>query len=145
MDPLVATVIAVVAPYLAKGAEEFSKSAGKAAFDGVKALAARLAKWWTAEPVAEAAAKNFSADPRRYSTVLAQQLAHDLERDPAFAQELRQLLTPLQPVVEVIQRMEFAQGVTGADVKELVRGSVRVEQVIGDARQVTGFKADRIE
>lgn len=61
MDPLVATVIAVVGPYLAKGAEEFSKSAGKAAFDGVKALVARLSKWWDAEPVAAAAAKSFSA------------------------------------------------------------------------------------
>lgn len=75
---------------------------------------------------------------------MAGQLAHDLERDPAFAKELRQLVGPLEPVLEVIQRMEVAQGVTGADLKELVRGSVRVEQVIGDARQVTGFKADRI-
>jgi hypothetical protein len=52
MEALAATVISLVAPYLAKGAEEFAKEAGKEAF--VKALVNRLQAWWTSDTVAEA-------------------------------------------------------------------------------------------
>jgi hypothetical protein len=80
MDTLVSTVIAIVGPYLAKGAEEFAKSAGSAAFDSATALFERLSRWWSHEPVAEAAAKTFSSDPERYAKVLSEQLAHDLAK-----------------------------------------------------------------
>jgi hypothetical protein len=144
MDPLVATIISIVGPYLAKGAEEFAKSAGSAAFDGAKALVARLTKWWSQEPVAEAAAKSFKSDPERYGKVLAGELAQDLEKNPALADELRQLVKGMGSSVEVIQKIEVADGVTGADIGSLVEGHVRVEQEIKQAKNVTGFKANKV-
>lgn len=144
MDPLVVTVIGIVSPYLAKGAEEFAKLAGETAFKGTKALVTRLSTWWAAEPVAAAAVQHYAADPKRYGKVLAAQLGHDLERDPSFAEELRQLVNGLGPRVDVIQQMEVAENVTGADVRDLVSGSLRIEQHIDNARNVTGLKADRI-
>jgi hypothetical protein len=76
--------------------------------------------------------------------VLADLLAGDLAKDPGFAAELRELVDAASPHVDVVQRMEVATGVTGADIDELVRGSVRVEQVIGNARDVTGFRAKTV-
>jgi hypothetical protein len=46
MEALAASVISLVSPFLAKGAEEFAKEAGKEAFAPVKALVERLALWW---------------------------------------------------------------------------------------------------
>ena len=48
------------------------------------------------------------------------------------------------PSVEVVQKMEVARGVTGADIGTLVAGRVRVQQEIRDAQNVSGFKADKV-
>lgn len=144
MDPLVATVISIVSPYLVKGAEEFAKSAGKAAFDGTKALVERLSRWWKNDPVANAAATSFKSEPEHYGKLLGAQLEHDLAKDQSFANELRALVDNLGPSVDVIQKMEVARGVTGADIGTLVSGQVRIQQDIRDAQNVTGFKAGKV-
>jgi hypothetical protein len=144
MDPLIATVISIVSPYLVKGAEEFAKSAGKAAFDGTKALVDRLSQWWNNDPIANAAATSIESDPEHYGKMLGAQLEHQLKKDASFANELRVLVDDLGPSVDVIQRMEVARGVTGADIGTLTTGRVRVEQTIGDAQDVTGFKANKV-
>jgi hypothetical protein len=144
MDPIVGTVISIVSPYLVKGAEEFAKSAGSAAFEGAKKLVNRLSQWWSGEPVADAAAKALPSDPERYGRVLGNELAYALEKNPAFAAELRGLVDQIGPSVEVAQKMEIARGVTGADIGTLLSGSVRVQQDICDAQNVTGFKADKV-
>jgi hypothetical protein len=144
MDPLVGTVIGIVSPYLVKGAEEFAKSAGSAAFEGAKAIVTRLSQWWSAEPVADAAAKALPSNPERYGKILGDQLADELEKNPTFAAELRGLVDGMGPSVEVVQKMEVARGVTGADIGTLLSGTVRVQQEIRDAQNVTGFKADKV-
>lgn len=144
MEALAGSAISLVAPYLAKGAEEFAKSAGKAAFEQCKALAGRLQRWWSSDPVAAAAADNLPKDPQKYGKLLGELLSTDLAKDPAFAKDLRKLVEDLGPSVEVVQNMEIAHGVTGADIGELVTGTVRVQQTIGDAVNVTGFKANKV-
>jgi len=144
MDPLVTTIIGVVSPYLAKGAEEFAKSAGTAAFNGAKALVARLSQWWSQEPVAAAAANSFKSDPQRYGKILGDQLEYDLAKDPSLADELRRLVNGMGPSVEVIQKIEVARGVTGADIGSLAAGQVRVQQEFQDAQNVVGFKATNV-
>jgi hypothetical protein len=144
METLAASAIGLVAPYLAKGAEEFAKAAGQAGFDQCKALVGRLQRWWSGDPVAAAAADNLAKDPQKYGKLLGQLLSADLANDPTFAAELRKLVEGVGPSVEVIQKMEIANGVTGADIGELVTGRVRVEQTIADAANVTGFKANKV-
>ncbi len=144
MDSLVGTVISIVGPYLVKGTEEFAKSVGSAAFAGAKALVTRLSQWWSGEPVADAAAKALPSNPERYGKVLGEQLAYELEQNPVFAAELRRLVDGMGPSVEVVQKMEVARGVTGADIGTLVAGQVRVQQEIRDAKGVIGFKADKV-
>jgi|SRR5947209_11516890 len=144
MIPLVSAVMSIAAPYLAKGAEEFAKSAGAAAFDSAKALMDRLHKWWSKEPVAEAAAKSLPSDPERYAKILGEELERDLAKEPSFAAELKQLVDATSPYVEVIQKMEVATGVTGVDIGSLVSGQVRLGQEMKQAQNVTGFKATKV-
>ena len=144
MTPLVATVISIAAPYLTKGAEEFAKSAGAAAFDAAKALMNRLQKWWSKAPVAEAAAKALPSDPERYAKLLGEELESDVAKDPSLAAELQQLVSAAGPYVDVIQKIDVANGVTGADIGSLVSGHVRVQQEIRDAQNVTAFKATKV-
>jgi hypothetical protein len=144
METLAATVISIVAPYLAKGAEEFAKSAGKEAFERVKALTSRVQQWWKGDAVAAAAADNLVSNPERNGKLLSELLSSDLEKDQPFAAELRKLVDDLGPVIDVVQKMEIARGVTGADIGSLVRGTVRVQQEITNAENVTGFRANKV-
>jgi len=144
MEALAAAAISMIAPYVAKGAEQFASEAGKAAFGAVKALADRLQRWWSNEPVAAAAAGQIAVDPEKYSPIVTSLLAADLAKDDQLASEIQQLVNDAQPYVEVVQRMKIARGVTGADIDELLRGTVHVEQTIDDAQNVTGFKAKKV-
>lgn len=144
MDALTATIISIVSPYLAKGAEEFAKSAGKTAFDGAKAVVGRLSEWWKGDPIAEAAATTFKTDPEHYANLLGMQLDRQLAQDETLAADLRALVNQLGPNVEVIQEMDVAENVTGADIGRLLEGNVRVQQKIKEAKSVTGFKASEV-
>ena len=110
MAPLVATIMAIASPYLAKGAEEFAKAAGTAAFGAAKALMERLHQWWTKEPVANAAAEAFSSDPQRYAKILGEQLDYDLSKDDSLAADLQKLVDAAGPYVDVIQKIDVAAG-----------------------------------
>ena len=144
METLAATAIALVAPYLAKGAEEFAKEAGKEAFATVKALATRLSAWWSGKPVAAAASQNLAEDPGVYGKLLGDLLQADLAKDPALASDLRKLVDAAGPVVEVVQKMDIARGVTGARIAEMVSGKVSVHQEMRDAQNVVGFEGGKL-
>ncbi len=144
METLAANAISLVAPYLVKGAEEFAKCVGKAAFDQCSALVERLRSWWSSNPVATAAADNLAKDPETYGKMLGQLLSADLQKNPALAAELRECIENAGPSIDVIQKIEIANGVTGADIGELITGTVKVQQDIKNATNVTGFKATKV-
>ena len=144
VEALAGLVISIVAPYIAKGAEAFAQEAGAAAFRSVRAVADRLRSWWSREPVAAAAVESLPSEPGKYSAILTQLLSSDLADDEAFATELRALIERVGPNVQVVQQMEVAKGVTGADIEQLVKGEVHVKQEMKQAENVTGFKAKRV-
>jgi hypothetical protein len=144
MEALVATIISIVGPYLAKGGEEFAKQAGSAAFDGAKKLVARLSQWWSGAPVAEAAAKALPSNPEKYAKILGSELAEDMAKNPELSKELRQIVDGMGPSVELIQKIEIARGVTGADISAMVQGHVNVTQEIRSAENVTGVKIGQL-
>ena len=110
----------------------------------MKAVADRLHRWWSGEPVAADTADSLPLDPETYSPILTQLLASDLAKDDAFAAEVQALTDQIGPNVHVVQKIEVANGVTGADVERLVTGTVRVDQGITDAQDVTGFRAKEV-
>jgi len=142
MEALVASVIGLVTPYLVKGAEEFAKEAGGAAFETVKALAERLRKWWSGDPVAAAAGENLAKQPEEYAPLLAQRLSAALARDKYFAADLTKLTNSAGPYAEVVQNIKVAHGVTGAKIRAAVAGHLKVVQSMDEAVNVTGLEAD---
>ena len=144
MEVLVASVIGIVTPYLIKGAEEFAKSTGQAAFDGTKALVERLSRWWKNDPIASTAANSIKSDPEHYGKLLGVQLEHALKNDPSLANDLKALVDNLGPAINVIQKIDVGRGVTGADIGTLVSGQVNIDQDVRDGQNITGFKADRV-
>jgi len=76
--------------------------------------------------------------------LLGAELERAMSKNEALAKDVRALVDQLGPSVDVIQKMEVARGVTGADIGTLISGQVRVNQEIRDAQNVTGFKADKV-
>jgi len=144
METLAATVLGLIAPYLAKGAEEFAKEAGKQAFDKIGAVVDRLRAWWSKDPVAAALASELPASPEDNSKMLGERLARAMERDPSLSSDLSRLVSESGPYVDVVQKIEIAKGVTGAKIKEAIRGTLSVKQEMKNADSVTGVEIDKL-
>lgn len=140
METLAAAAIGLAAPYLAKGAEAFASATGGAAFDAVKALVARLHRWWSSDPVATAAAESFATNPEENSKLLGRKLSTDLAGNADLAADLRALVDNVGPYVEIVQNIEIARNVTGAKIKAMVEGTIRVEQTMKSADNITGVE-----
>jgi hypothetical protein len=148
MDPiitgLVTSVITVLTPYVKKGAGEFANAAGEVAYEKAKGLLATLKKRWVKDKEASTQLENFEKKPERYQPVLEDILAEKLSEDKEFADELAQILKEMGPTLEIIQKMEEAEDVTGLEAEEMAGGKAKVEQEIGKAKNVTGAKFKRI-
>jgi hypothetical protein len=141
---LAAKVIGVLAPYAAKGAEEFAQAAGQAACDKVKGLLAKLKERWAGDDEAELSLTQFEKKPERYRTSLEDLLKEKLAEDPGLVNEVKTLLAGLGPQLDVIQKMDVGKKISGLDVKEMTGGRARVEQEIRQAEDVTGARIERI-
>ncbi len=149
MDPatiatLTGSVLSVITPYVVKGADEFAKLVGEAAFAKAKGLFAALKHKLSADPEAADTLAHFEEKPQRYQPVLQDILSEKLAKDPEFAAELEQHIKGMGPVLEVVQRMKEAEGVVGIEAGRVASGTARVTQEIDVAKQVTGMKIDSI-
>ncbi|MDQ3795976.1 MAG: hypothetical protein M3316_09990, partial [Actinomycetota bacterium] len=105
MDPVTATlaanVVAVLAPYVAVGAQEFAKSVGKEAYEKAKGMLAALRAKWTGDQEATDALTRFEEKPERYAPVLEDVLNEKLAEDKELAAVLSTLLNEMGPSLEV--------------------------------------------
>ena len=110
MDPITATlaanVVAVLAPYVAVGAQEFVRNAGKDAYEKAKTMFAALRAKWTGDEEATDALTRFEEKPERYAPVLEDVLNEKLAQDKELAAVLSTLLNEMGPSLEVVQKME---------------------------------------
>lgn len=149
MDPatiatLTGSVLSVITPYVAKGADEFAKLVGEAAFAKAKALFAALKQKFSPDREAADTLARFEEKPQRYQPVLEDILSEKLAKDPEFAAEVERHIKEMGPVLEVVQRMKEADGVVGIQANRMASGTARVTQEIDMAKQVTGMKIDNI-
>lgn len=149
MDPaaiatLTGSVLSVITPYVIKGADEFAKLVGEAAFEKAKALFAALKHKLSPDKEATETLARFEEKPQRYQPVLQDILSEKLAQDPEFAAELDRHIKGMGPVLEVVQRMKEAEGVVGIQANRMAGGTARVTQEIDTAKQVTGMKIDSI-
>jgi hypothetical protein len=141
---LAANVVAVLAPYVAMGAQEFAKNAGKETYEMAKGVLATLKAKWTGDEEATDVLTRFEEKPERYAPVLEDVLTERFAQDEELAIVLSNLLEQVGPSLEVVQRMEEAQRVTGLEAEEMTEGRARVRQDIGRAEDVTGARIGRI-
>ncbi len=148
MDPVTATlaanVVAVLAPYVAVGAQEFAKSVGKEAYEKAKGMLAALRAKWIGDQEATDALTRFEEKPERYAPVLEDVLNEKLAEDKELAAVLSTLLNEMGPSLEVVQQMEEGRRVMGLEAEEMAGGKATVRQDIGTGEDVTGARIRRI-
>jgi hypothetical protein len=148
LDPVIAglaaNVVAVLAPYVVMGAQEFAKSVGKEAYEKAKGMLAVLKAKWTADEEATDALTRFEEKPERYAPVLEDVLREKLAEDKELAAVLSTLLNEMGPSLKVVQRMEEGRRVMGIEAEEMTEGRATVRQDIGRGEDVTGARIRRI-
>jgi hypothetical protein len=148
MDPitasLAANVVAVLATYVAVGAQEFVRNAGKDAYEKAKTMLGALRAKWTGDEEATDALSRFEDKPERYAPVLEDVLREKLTEDKELAVALSTLLNEMGPSLEVVQKMEEGRKVTGIEAEEMAGGRATVSQDIGTGEEVTGARIRRI-
>ena len=148
MDPVTATlaanVVAVLAPYVAVGAQEFTRNVGKEAYEKAKTMLAALRAKWSGDKEAADALTRFEEKPERYAPVLEDVLREKLTEDKELAAVLSTLLNEMGPSLEVVQKMEEGRRVTGLEAEEMTGGRATVNQDIGTGEDVTGARIHRI-
>jgi len=128
ISTLVPAVMALLAPFVAKGAEEFARTAGKAAAEKAGALLRTLRERWSKDDEAKDALTKFEQKPERYRPVVEDILTEAVKADPAFAQALSQILGPVQQMAGGKYQIQITEGqgiVIGDDAK--------VEQYFGES------------
>jgi hypothetical protein len=141
---LAANVVAVLAPYVAVGAQEFARNVGKEAYEKAKTMLAALRAKWSGDKEAEDALSRFEEKPERYAPVLEDVLREKLAEDKELAAVLSTLLNEMGPSLEVVQRMEEGRRVMGIEAEEMTGGRATVNQDIGTGEDVTGARIRRI-
>src|SRR6266702_483262 len=142
MDPaivdLATKVVAVLLPFVSKGAEEFASKIGDAAYEKAKNLLATLKQRWSGDKEATESLMRFEEKPERYKPVLEDILVEKLTEDHDLAAQVARLLQEMGPTLEVIQQMEEGKNIIGIKATEMRRGRARVTQDITKAEGVTG-------
>jgi len=94
IQPIAATAIALLSPYIAKGTEEFAKSAGKAAAEKVGALYQAIKKRLRGDAYAEQTLTRAEEKPESEGrqAALKEVLAEKMEENTDFAETVRRLV-----------------------------------------------------
>ncbi len=95
------SILAPLAPYLAKAGEQVAKDIGSDVWTGAKKLVETIRDKFKGQREAESTLENFIQNPERHRAALTDILREQLEADPSFATEVRRLVDspPLQEVI----------------------------------------------
>lgn len=144
MDPVsvAAAAMTVLSHYLFKAGEATASELAKQGLGKAEALLQSLWCRWKGLPEKEARLEDFVAGRTGAKSTLESALAVEISTDPAFAAELRKMFEGGPPEVFVKQHAKSSENVTAADIRKILRGRVRVEQILEDVKSGTAFKAD---
>jgi hypothetical protein len=150
MDPVVVAtgITTLLVPVVKKMTETFAGEAGKAVFTKASELLERLKTRFMNEPVASDVVRRFEKEPDRYQPMLRDVLSERLQSEPALAAELSSYLTEIKkagPNLHIVQEVEKAEELIGAEIGRASAGNIRVEQKVADAKKVIGVKIDEIK
>src|SRR5436853_2618813 len=110
MDPtiidLTTKVMAVLLPFVSKGAEEFASKVGDAAYEKAKTLLTVFKQKWSGDKEATESLALFEKKPQRYQAVLEDILQEKLAEDHDLAALVVRLLQEMGPTLEIIQQLK---------------------------------------
>jgi hypothetical protein len=146
MDPvtLVSSAIALLSPYLAKGAEEFAKELGKEAAEKTKDLFGFLKKTFTHDSEESQVLSLFEKKPEKYQPMLSEVLEERAKTDKVFASELEKHVQSSGPYIKVLQKLKDSKDVVGAEVKKARTGKFDIQQEAERGERLVGFKGDEV-
>ena len=122
MEPLSATVAAIVTGFLTKGAAALGQQVGEAAADAARTLAQAVLDRLKADPAEERTAERYEANPEALAPAVEAAIDEAVAKDQAFATQLEQLVATFRE----------AAGPRAVSIIGNVGGSV----VVGDRNQV---------
>jgi hypothetical protein len=144
IEALAGTIITILRPYFIKGAEEFAKETGKAAFAKVAELLSALRTKFAGSPEASSALDNFAGKPDRYAPVVEDLIKEQLTADPQFAARLSELVSQLGPDLQIFQKIDKGEEITGLKADEMTSGATAtVVQEIKDGKKVVGAEVKK--
>ena len=145
MDPVIATLaantVAVLVPYVKKGAEEFASEVGKVAAERVKGLLNTLKARLSGDKEATENFEHFEEKPERYKSTLKDILQEKLNQDKNLAAELGRLLKEIKetcPNIDIYIKMTEGMDIIGIKAKEMKKGKVKVDMEIEKGEKITG-------
>ena len=134
--------MAVLLPFVTKGAEEFATKVGDAAYERAKTLLSTLKQKWSGDKEATESLVHFEEKPERYKMVLEDILQQKLAEDHDLVIQVVQQLQEMGPTLEIIQQMEEGKDILGLKAKELRSGRYRVTQDVAKGEGITGVELD---
>jgi len=142
MDPvtLAGSVIAILTPYVTKGAKELIETVGEVAYDHAKKLLNTLKARWSGDPVASDSLARFEKKPEVHAPALQEIVEERLANDAQLREEISQTVKDIGPKLNILVKMTKGQGVTALDAENVTRGDVNVTVDIGDGTNITGAK-----
>ncbi len=141
---LITATVAILIPFVKKGAEEFVGAVGKDAYEKAKTIFALLKQRWAGDTEALSTLNNFEKKPDRYQPILEDILQEKLAEDPELAEQLSKLISEIGPKLEILQKMEKGEKVTGLKAKIMNQGSAKVQQDIKDGKEILGAEIESI-
>src|SRR4051794_17974097 len=117
--PLLMGALLKVAGKVADGAldsiEDAAKSGSAGVFDKIKS-------WWSGDHSASEDLAKFEDEPDIYKSVVEARLAKKLAADPVMFAEFTAMMESAGSRVEVYQKIAKANGITGAEIDEMLGG-----------------------
>ncbi|BDA76388.1 hypothetical protein CAL7716_105540 (plasmid) [Calothrix sp. PCC 7716] len=147
LTTLITALMAVITPFVKKGAEEFAGAAGHNAYDKAKAIFSRLRDRWSNEGDQEASdiLKKFEEKPERYEAILKDILSEKLAQDKELFEQLSTLLkSDNTPNLNIAQNLEEGEDVTGVKANRMNKGTANINQDIKQGKKITGADIDSI-
>jgi hypothetical protein len=146
MDPitLVTSAIAVLSPYVAKGAEEFAKELGKDAAEKAKELYTYLKNKFGVDSEESQILSLFEKKPEKYEDMLNNVLQERARTDSEFVGELERYVNATVPCIKVVQSLDGTKRAVGSDVDVVTSGTFDIRQDAKDSEEVIGFRAKEV-
>lgn len=148
MEPMTAILAAkaidLLAPYIAKGGEEFARLAGEAAYEKCKNLLDVLRRSWQGDDEASTNLKLFNDKPERYKPIIEEILKEKMDKNKDLAAEIQKIIEDVGTNLEVIQRIKVGEKITGLEADEIEGVKARVTQDLDQGKDITGARIKRI-